>query len=176
LSDRVKQALFALLESECPAAWQAPFLDLFAGTGAAGIEALSRDAPRAVLVERDRRAAAVIRINLERTGLAHRARLVVRDVAVFLADGSAAVPEAPFGSAIVDPPYEQLEELLASLERLAAPGAAWLRSGAVLVAKHFWKSELPHAVGELELLRRRRFGETALSVYRRRPESAAGGS
>ena len=56
------------------------------------------------------------------------------------------------------------------------PGAHWLQGGAVVAAKHFWKAELPSHPGLLERVRERRFGETALSVYRRRPESAAGGS
>jgi len=176
LSDRVKQALFALIESEHPDPWLQPALDLFAGSGAAAIEALSRGAPRAVLVERDRRAAAVIRHNLERTALAGRARVVVRDVAAFLAGGPSLVTEAPFGSVIVDPPYDQLADLLASLEQLAMPSTHWLQGGAVVAAKHFWKAELPSHPGLLERVRERRFGETALSVYRRRPESAAGGS
>jgi 16S rRNA G966 N2-methylase RsmD len=86
------------------------------------------------------------------------------------------VPEAPFGSAIIDPPYDQVPELIASLGGLAARGAGWLDGEAIVVAKHFWRAELPDASGVLELLRRRRFGETALSVYRRGPQSAAGGS
>ena len=60
LSDRVKQALFATLESELDDAWPVPLLDLFAGSGAVGIEALSRGAPRVVFVERSSDAARVI--------------------------------------------------------------------------------------------------------------------
>ena len=66
LADRVKETLFAILEPELPGA---TFLDLFAGSGAAGIEALSRGAAHATFVERDRAAIGVIKSNLERTGL-----------------------------------------------------------------------------------------------------------
>ncbi len=66
LSDRVKQALFGSLEAELADAWPGPFLDLFAGSGAAGIEALSRGAPRALFVERDAGAGRVIEENLRR--------------------------------------------------------------------------------------------------------------
>jgi 16S rRNA (guanine966-N2)-methyltransferase len=176
LSDRVKQALFALVEAERPDAWGHALLDLFAGSGAAGIEALSRGAPQVVLVERDRRAAAVIRENLARTGLAARARVVPRDVAGFLASPARQTPEAPFGSVVIDPPYEQDAALLASLEHLGDASAGWLDGSAVVVAKHFWRTALPERSGDLELTRGRRFGETALSVYRRRRDPAAGGS
>jgi 16S rRNA (guanine966-N2)-methyltransferase len=187
LSDRVKQALFALLEAERPDVWEHPFLDLFAGSGAAGIEALSRGAPLAVLVERDARAVASIERNLGRTGLAGQARVVRRDVAAFLAarPGTAALPPAigtaiaaapPFGCVFLDPPYAETAQLLVVLGVLAAPDAGWLDEEAVVVAKHFWKSPPPERVGRLVRVRERRFGETALSVYRRVSESAAGES
>jgi 16S rRNA (guanine(966)-N(2))-methyltransferase RsmD len=176
LSDRVKQALFSLLEAERPDIWAHAFLDLFAGSGAAGIEALSRGAPRAVLVERDGRAVVILERNLERTGLSARARVVRRDVAAFLAGTSAGVVEAPFGGVFVDPPYARVGDLLASLECLAAPGPGWLDEAALVVAKHFWKVPPPDRVGSLTRIRERRFGETALSVYRRASETAAGES
>jgi 16S rRNA (guanine966-N2)-methyltransferase len=176
LSDRVKQALFSLLEAERPDVWARPFLDLFAGSGAAGIEALSRGAPRAVLVERDGRAAAIVERNLDRTGLRASARVVRRDVAAVLAGGSGSLAEAPFGCVFVDPPYVQAGDLQASLERLGDPLAGWLDEAALVVAKHFWKVVLPDRVGDLVRVRERRFGETALSVYRRASETAAGES
>ncbi len=167
LSDRVKQALFALLESERPDAWGLPMLDLFAGSGAAGIEALSRGAPAAVFVERDARAAAIVVANLRSTGLGARGRVVRRDVLAFLAAGPGETPEAPFGTCLVDPPYERTADLAATLAALGAEASAWLVDGACVAAKHFWRAEPDEAVGRLGLVRRRRFGETALSVYRR---------
>ena len=176
ISDKVKQALFSLLEAERPEIWECPVLDLFAGSGALAIEALSRGAPRAVLVERDRRAAAVISRNLERTGSASRARVVRRDVASFLAGLSQEVAEAPFGVVFSDPPYEQTTDLAMSLERLASGHSGWLDETALVVAKHFWKTPPPDRVGELQRIRARRFGETTLSVYRRKAEIIAGGT
>jgi 16S rRNA G966 N2-methylase RsmD len=204
LSDRVKQALFSLIEAERPDVWEQPFLDLYAGSGAAGIEALSRGATLAMFVERDARAIAVIERNLARTGLAQRARVVRRDVAAFLAAGPAAaalrevarpatgvprevaVPAAgatpspaaasPFGCVFLDPPYAEAAQLLAALRALAIAGTGWLDEPAVVVAKHFWKTPPPERVGSLTRARERRFGETALSVYRLASESAAGGS
>jgi 16S rRNA (guanine966-N2)-methyltransferase len=173
LSDRVKQSLFSLLEAERPDIWEHPVLDCYAGSGAFGIEALSRGAPHAVLVERDARAAAVIERNLRHTGLARQAQVVRRDVTAYLAT---APTSAPFGCVFIDPPYAQDADLLATIERLAAAADAWLDDEALVVCKHFWKAAPPAQVGTFGRRRERRFGETALSVYRRASETAAGGS
>ncbi len=175
LSDKVKQALFSMAEAERADIWARPMLDLFAGSGAAGIEALSRGAPSAVLVEKDGRTTAVIQRNLERTQLGHDARVVRRGVLAFLADGARAAPEAPFGCVVLDPPYAQVADLLAALELLARAGSGWIDPEVVIVAKHFWKDAPPPRIASLERMRERRFGETALSVYRRHPEHAEGG-
>ncbi len=169
LSDKVKQALFSMIEAEREDVWERPMLDLFAGSGAAGIEALSRGAPAAVLVEKDGRAAAVIGRNLERTDLGADARVVRRDVLAFLSAVSQ-VAEAPFGCVLLDPPYPQTDDLLAALTRLGEPEGGWLDGAAVVVAKHFWKDSPPERSGTLVRVRERRFGETALSVYRQGPD------
>jgi len=174
-SDKVKQALFSMLEAEREDIWERPMLDLFAGSGAAGIEALSRGAPAVVLVEKDGRAAAVIRRNLERTHLAEGARIVRRDAVAFLAVPAAGTAEAPFGSVVLDPPYAQVDDLRASLEQLGRADSGWIDDAAIVVAKHFWKDAPPPGAGRLERIRERRFGETALSVYRRTTEHAEGG-
>jgi 16S rRNA (guanine966-N2)-methyltransferase len=175
LSDKVKQALFSMLEAERDDVWEWPLLDLFAGSGAAGIEALSRGAPAVLLVEQDARAVAVIRANLDRTGLSARARVLRRDVGSLLDEPTTGVPEAPFGSAVIDPPYAQAADLWAGLERLGEPAHGWLDERVVVVAKHFWRDAPPESTGDLVRVRVRRFGETALSVYRRAEEPAAGG-
>src|SRR5512136_395854 len=82
ITDRVKASLFNILTGQVPGA---RFLDLFAGTGGVGIEALSRGASEAVFVERDQRAVATIRRNLEATGLAGHTRVVKGDVYQFIA-------------------------------------------------------------------------------------------
>lgn len=176
LSDKVKQALFSLLAAERDDVWEHPMLDLFAGSGAAGIEALSRGAPGAVFVERDGRAARVIAANLERTGVGDRARIVRTDVAAFLASPAADVVEAPFGSVVIDPPYDQADDLAASLRRLGASSSGWLDEAACVAAKHFWRDEPAASIGHLRCARRRRFGETMLSVYRLEAELHAGGT
>jgi 16S rRNA (guanine966-N2)-methyltransferase len=166
LSDRVKQALFAAAESELEDAWPVDVLDLFAGSGAAGIEGLSRGASRAVFVEHDSGAARVIDENLRRARLSGGV-VVRRDVSRYLADPTAVPPAAgpPFGLVVVDPPYAATSDLAAALERLGDGSAHWLEARAVVVAKHFWRDVPPPRPGRLGVLRQKRFGETMLTFY-----------
>ena len=161
LTDRVKEALFAALESA--GALSGPFLDLFAGSGAAGIEALSRGAPRATFVERDGKACHVIGENLRRAHLISNGDVVRADAISFLSGGSAETRD-PFRTAIVDPPYgDQILER--TLELLGDDARRWLADDATVVAKHFWKDDPPGIAGSLSLTRQKRFGETMLSFY-----------
>ncbi len=164
LADRVKQTLFAILEPDLRGA---SFLDLCAGSGAAGIEALSRGAARATFVERDRRAATTIAENLFLTGLGGPNARIVRAEALDWLTGDAA-GEGPFDLVFVDPPYAEIDLLGRLLAALGADAAApLLGPRARVVAKHFWRDRPPAAVGLLASERDRRFGETGLTFYRR---------
>lgn len=167
LGDRVKQALFAMLERELPGA---RVLDLFAGSGAAGIEALSRGAARTVFVEVERGAVATIHHNLERTHLAGAGAIVARADAVAWLGSPAAPAEGPFDLVFADPPYDRPDLLAAALERLGSGGI--LAPGARVVGKHFWRDAPPATAGLLASERERRFGETALTFYRLTPAGA----
>jgi len=163
LADRVKQTLFAILDPELPGA---VVLDLFAGSGAAGIEALSRGAQSVVFVEKDPGAALVIAENLRRTRLAGPRAAVVRvDVLRWLARDSPSTPS--FDIVLVDPPYSEGGLLKATLERLGGSGSDLLADDARVVAKHFWRDRPAERIGLLASERERRFGETALTFYRR---------
>jgi 16S rRNA (guanine966-N2)-methyltransferase len=161
LADRVKQAVFGSLEPLLPGA---AVLDLCAGSGAASIEALSRGAARAVLVERDAGAVGVIRENLRRTGLAGAATVVRRDALAALRDP--ALRADRFDLAIVDPPYAETALRDAILALLGAPDGP-LREGATVVVTAYWRVPPPDEVGLLRSTRVRRFGETAITLYRR---------
>jgi 16S rRNA (guanine(966)-N(2))-methyltransferase RsmD len=160
LTDRVKETLFAILEPELEGAAVA---DLFAGSGAGGIEALSRGAARAVFVERHAGAARVIAANLRRARLEAAAEVVTRDAIAWLSDPAGAAAHGPFDVVLVDPPYEDTPAMRQALE-LVGPHVA--RRG-VVVAKHFWRDAPPASIGLLASGRERRFGETALTFYRR---------
>jgi 16S rRNA (guanine966-N2)-methyltransferase len=163
LTDRVKQTLFAVLEPELEGA---VVLDLFAGSGAGGIEALSRGAARATFVDTDPGAARVIAENLRRAHLEPLGRVVRRDAVSWLADPAAAPAERPYDIVLVDPPYADTASLARALE-LVGP---IVRPGGCVVAKHFWRDAPPAVVGLLASERERRFGETALTFYRRQDD------
>jgi 16S rRNA (guanine966-N2)-methyltransferase len=161
IADRVKQTLFAILEPELDGA---RVLDLFAGSGAGGIEALSRGAASAIFVEKDQGAAAVIDTNLRAAGLAGPNATVIRwDVVRWLAEANTG---AAFDLVLVDPPYAESDVLIRTLTALGAADAP-LALGARVVAKHFWRDRPPDRIGLLASERDRRFGETALTFYRR---------
>jgi 16S rRNA (guanine966-N2)-methyltransferase len=150
ITDRVKETLFGILGSRV---LDARALDLYAGSGAIGIEALSRGAVSCVFVDHDRRAVAAIRENLERTGLAAQASVRGTDVQRFLER----LLDERFDLAFVDPPYEE-RAILAPLERLTG----LLAPGATVVVKHHWRTPIPEPSG-LARWRERRFGETTLT-------------
>jgi 16S rRNA (guanine(966)-N(2))-methyltransferase RsmD len=150
ITDRVKETLFAILGDHVP---EARVLDLYAGSGAIGIEALSRGAGGADFVERDRRALDALRTNLERTRLAAAASVHATDVERFLASAG----EATWDLATLDPPYET-RAMVAPLRALVPH----LAPDAVVVLKHFWRTEVP-ADEPLAVVRQRRFGETMLT-------------
>jgi 16S rRNA (guanine(966)-N(2))-methyltransferase RsmD len=166
LGDRVKQTLFAILEPDLPGA---NVLDLFAGSGAGGIEALSRGAARATFVERDHAAAGVIAENLTRARLADRGRVARADAIAYLKQRAAA--DGPFDVVLIDPPYAESELIDAALALLADGDTPLLTSDCWVVAKHFWRTLPPAAVGLLASMRTRRFGETVLTFYRRGGEA-----
>jgi 16S rRNA (guanine966-N2)-methyltransferase len=167
LSDRVKQTLFAILDPDLAGA---RVLDLFAGSGAAGIEALSRGAGAAVFVEKDAGAASVIAANLEAARLAGPAAEVIRsDVLAWL--GRTGGDRPPFDMVFIDPPYADVEVLRRVLELLGSADAP-LTPNARVVAKHFWRDRPPDRIGMLAAERDRRFGESALTFYRREESPA----
>jgi 16S rRNA (guanine(966)-N(2))-methyltransferase RsmD len=141
---------------------EGPVLDLYAGSGALGIEALSRGAPRAVFVERDGRALTMLSRNLRELGFSDRAVIVGTDVRTALAR---LTPVGhPFTWVFVDPPYatDEAEQALTALA-----GSDVLASGAVVVVEHDKRRLPPDAAGDLKLVDRRFYGDTGLSFYRR---------
>jgi 16S rRNA (guanine966-N2)-methyltransferase len=148
-ADRVREALFSMLGPLDGAR----VLDLFAGSGALAIEALSRGAAEAVLVESDRRALAVIERNLEPLGAAATVRR--RDVLAYLRDSA----EGPFDLVFADPPYDAASRLAAQLsEHLPAVLAADGR----IVTESDKRNPLTL---DLPLLRQRDYGDTRITIH-----------
>jgi 16S rRNA (guanine966-N2)-methyltransferase len=129
--DIAREAMFSALDARGMLDG-ATVLDLYAGTGALAIEALSRGATSAVMVERDRAALDAIRANIEVLSDGERVDVVARDVGRFVAAGPP--PEAPFDLVFVDPPYRTADEDVTDLLAvLATPG--WLASGAIVTVE-----------------------------------------
>jgi 16S rRNA (guanine966-N2)-methyltransferase len=142
------------------------FVDLYAGSGAAGIEALSRGASIAIFVERDRHALDSIARNLKATGLEDLAIVVRASADAWLASaGRHELSGRPARTVFLDPPYDAPGELDRSLEAVDAAGHdGILARGGAVVAKHFSKQE-PAPTRLLRSVRQERFGETMLTFF-----------
>jgi len=155
VGERVKEALFGILRERVEGAL---FLDLYAGTGSVGIEALSRGARGAVFVERGRQAVATIKHNLAHTRLSDRARVVRSDVFAFLKKEDL----EPFDLIYVAPP--QYQGLWAKTLR-AVDESSLLAPGGLVVAQIHPKEYEELELETLELTDQRKYGSTTLCFY-----------
>lgn len=153
-AERVKEAVFSIIQFEIEGR---KVLDLFAGSGQLGIEALSRGAASAVFIESDKEAAGVVRDNLQKTRLEDKATLLQTDAIAFLASTASV-----FDIVFLDPPYA------ANLLHKALTAAAGKTSpGGILVCEHPFADAVPSEVGDFTLQKTYKYGKTAVSVYRR---------
>jgi 16S rRNA (guanine966-N2)-methyltransferase len=160
VSDRAREGVFASLGGAVPGA---RCLDLYAGTGAVGIEALSRGADRCTFVDRSRAAAAAIRDNLERTHLADRAAVRTSDVARFLRGQREDLPR--FDLVFLDPPYDTPSSGVA--ERLRDLAAGWLApEGWTVILTRGHRGEPPELPVHWAVRRTLRYGDSLLTLYR----------
>ncbi|HXV62119.1 MAG TPA: 16S rRNA (guanine(966)-N(2))-methyltransferase RsmD [Vicinamibacteria bacterium] len=153
-SGRLKKSLFDVLASRLEGA---RVLDLYAGAGSLGIEALSRGAAHAVLVERRRAAAEAIRRNIEELGLLDRAEVIRKDVLSTLSRLS-----GRFDVVFADPPYRSMEP--EKLLRFLGRGTI-LSDSAFVVLEHHHKRELPDRIGNLVSQRMIRAGESCFTLF-----------
>lgn len=157
-SGRVKEAIFDILGQDFTGA---RVLDLYAGSGGLGLEALSRGAARAVFVERSRAAAGSIRRNLETLGFS-QADVLAMDVFRYLQ--LAGRKTAKFTHIFADPPYRLFEQHWIS--QLWEGVATLLEMESVFIVEHPSSWTGPPATGELQLEKTRRYGQTSVSFYR----------
>jgi 16S rRNA (guanine966-N2)-methyltransferase len=160
MADKIKGALFSMLASIGVEFDRV--LDLYAGTGNIGIEALSRGASFAEFVDQSAAATAVIRANLEHTRFADRARVHTAPVASFLTRR-----ETPFDFVILDPPYAD-PAIVETLEKVSA--SPLVQSGAIVAIGHSPRVALPDRIGRMERLRERCHGDSCFSIYEIDPE------
>jgi 16S rRNA (guanine966-N2)-methyltransferase len=172
-ADLIKGAIFSMLEAlaykrgfepdeedgdfAAARAWPR-VLDLFAGSGGLGIEALSRGARSAEFVEQDREAARVLASNLRSAGLDDRARIHQAPVSIGLRS-----VRGPVDVIFADPPYADHDALAATVTALSTPGILEPRS--VVILEQAWDTQPPASVGILPLQSTRRHGRTRVTLY-----------
>ncbi len=154
-SDRVREALFSAIESWCGSLHGLRFLDLYAGSGAVGIEAWSRGAGVVTLVEQDRRTAAMIVANAKAVGFP-RAQVVVAPVAATLQRP----PAAPYDVVFLDPPYPQATPDVDAV--LAQLTDEWVVPAGLVVLERSSRSAAPTWPEGFTDVRERKYGETTL--------------
>jgi 16S rRNA (guanine966-N2)-methyltransferase len=155
-TDRVREALFSAVESWCETLHGLRFLDLYAGSGAVGLEAWSRGAGAVTFVESDRRTSRLVYENAKLLGF-HRAHVMTVPVSSAL-DRQ---PPAPFDIAFLDPPYHLADATVASdLQQLV--DQSWLVPGAMVVVERSARSPEPAWPAGFTDTRSRKYGETTL--------------
>lgn len=166
-SSKVREALFDILRDRIEGA---SFVDLYAGTGTVGLEALSRGAGKAVFVEPNRLRSKAIKENAFKFCFSEKATVVERTAHEFLKKAS--VEKKRFDIFFVDPPYFS-EEIIKILPMIGEKGL--LNDKGTVIVEHFFKRKLPEAVGELKMIRSYRYGDTMLTIYTKKEETEKNG-
>lgn len=156
--DKVKGAIFNVIGQRVE---DARVLDLFAGTGALGIEALSRGARHSVFVDRSRLACRTIRTNLAKTKLADRACVVNASVAKYCKRYSG---EEKFEVVFVDPPYAE-EKTATAISEICENTELFLADKRILVFEHACIVPIPQHLGPLEVVSHKIYGDTAITFF-----------
>ena len=155
--DRVKEAMFSMLDSYIPGA---SVLDLFAGSGALGIEALSRGAASAVFCDKDKDCISVIKGNLDFTKLSDKAKVIKGDFADVLKRLSEEGKK--FSLILLDPPYEKgLErETMKLIEKYGL-----FTEDAVVLTEHAFEDKMPEEAGIFTVIKEKKYGTVGVSIY-----------
>ena len=159
VSDRAREGLFSSLAADLPGA---RVLDLFAGTGALGIEALSRGADHAVFVERNPAAVRALRDNLERTRLLERAEVVAGDALGFVTGAQPASDR--FDLVLADPPYDAVEDQVETV--LGGVAAGRLERGGTMALTRRSGSSTPVIPVHWLVAKRLEYGDTVVLIFR----------
>ncbi len=155
-SEMVKEALFSMLMNDIH---NSVFVDLFSGTGAVGLEALSRGAEKVYLVDRSRESVSIIRNNVNKIGCQSQANILASDYRVAMDRIN-----EPVDIIFADPPYEEGYnlEILESVEN-----SDLLNDDGILIIEHSKKFDMPERYENLEAFKEKKYGKKALTFYRK---------
>lgn len=156
-TDMVKEAVFSAVQFEIE---ERSFLDLFAGSGQMGIEALSRGANSAVFIDANPDSVQVIKNNLKKTGLENSAKVIRSDYFSYLAAAG-----QKFDIAFLDPPYR-----LNILEKALSAATTIMNDSGVIICEHPLDIELPKSINGFNLNKSKRYGKISISIYRKDSE------
>lgn len=158
--DRVREAVFSVLGHRVA---DSIFLDLFAGTGAVGIEALSRGAKICYFIEKDKKMCGLIKDNLDRCRLRDKAKIYNMDALKLIPFLQQQEPDLRFDLVYLDPPYEEdlYEPVLRLLEK-----SVLLHTKTILAAETDYRKVLPDKFGTMELCKQNRYGDTKIWYYK----------
>jgi 16S rRNA (guanine966-N2)-methyltransferase len=165
-SDRLRETLFNVL---APRISSARLLDLYAGSGAVGIEAISRGATHVEFVEKARPALKVLRENLSRLKILKAVIVHDESVSAFLRSPA---PNPAFDIVFLDPPYDLADEYESVLNLFGSKASQWLAADAIVIAEHRKKHPTEDSYGTLKRTRLLEQGDAALSFYAPHPLSA----
>jgi len=156
-ADKVKEAIFNLLMNDT---WDCVFVDLFAGTGSLGLEALSRGAKRCYFCDNSRESLKLIKNNISKCGALDKSIILAGDFQKALSQIREQVQVI-----LLDPPYKAgfYETCLEEIDRLDL-----LDKNGIIIAEHGVRDEIPAEVGQLVRVRQRKYGKVMVSIYRQR--------
>lgn len=152
-TDRIKEAVFSIIQFQIEGR---SFLDLFAGSGQMGIEALSRGAKHAIFVDNSKKSAETVRRNLKTTGFDQRSRVVQADFTSFLSMNT-----APFDIAFLDPPYRS-----GALKKALELVSGHMNDTGVILAESPLDEQLGQQYGDFVLDRQYRYGKIKITTFR----------
>lgn len=156
-TDMVKEAVFSAIQFDIEGR---TFLDLFAGSGQMGIEALSRGAEDAVFVDTNPDAISIIKSNLEKTGFSERSKVIRSDYFSFIASC-----REQFDIAFIDPPYRE-----GLFEKALSAVSGIMKSHGIIVCEHPTDIKLPEALGDFKIERERKYSKIVITIYRKDSE------
>ena len=158
--DRYKETLFNILMPYIPGC---RFLDLFAGSGAMGLEALSRGAARCTFVESNRQNQKVLAANIGNCGAGEISSIAAKDFEAALADLAGRREKTVFDIVIIDPPYERTEYYVSAMSKLQEYGL--IDEGSVAVCEHLYDNKLSDTYGKLVKFREKKYGTIGVDLF-----------